>query len=93
VIRCLRSHIDKIVEGVSAGRLFAEIPTVHFTAQGDCCSGDFRVLKTRQKKVVTLDVGPLRVKETVLQSPADGTIYSSQELQALARGGARLAMM
>jgi hypothetical protein len=69
VIRCLKSHIDKIVEGVSAGRLFPEIPTVHFTAQGDCCSGDLRVLKTRQKKVVTLDVGPLQAKETVLRSP------------------------
>jgi hypothetical protein len=84
VIRCLKSHIDKIVEGVSAGRLFPEIPTVHFTAQGDCRSGDLRVLKTRQKKVVTLDLGPLQAKETVLRSSSDGTIYSSQELKALA---------
>jgi hypothetical protein len=84
VIRCLRSHIDRIMEGVSAGRLFAEIPTVLFTAQGDGCAGELTVLKTRQKKVVTMDVGPLRAKETALQSPADGTIYPCQELQALA---------
>jgi hypothetical protein len=84
VIRCLKSHIDKIVEGVSAGRMFPEIPTVHFTAQGDGCPGNVTVLKTRQKKVVTLDVGPLRAKETVLQSPEDGTIYTCQELKALA---------
>ena len=84
MIRCLKSHIDKIVEGVSAGRLFPEVPTVHFYAQADCGPGNLTVLKTRQKKVVTLDVGPLRAKETVLQSPADGTIYPSQELKALA---------
>lgn len=84
MIRCLKSHIDKIVEGVSAGRMFPEIPTVHFTAQGDGCPGNVTVLKTRQKKVVTLDVGPLRAKETVLQSPEDGTIYTCQELKALA---------
>jgi ribosomal protein S20 len=84
VIRCLKSHIDKIVEGVSAGRLFPEIPTVHFSGQGDSRPRNLTVLKTRQKKVVTLDVGPLRAKETVLQSLADGTIYTCQELTALA---------
>ena len=42
------------------------------------------MLKTREKKVVTLDVGPLRAKETVLRSLADGTIYTSQDLKALA---------
>jgi hypothetical protein len=41
------------------------------------------VLKTREKKVVTLDVGPLRAKETVLQSRADGKIYTCQDLKAL----------
>ena len=84
MIRCLKSHIDKIVEGVAAGRLFAEAPTIYFSPQGDGCARDLTVLKTREKKVVTLDVGPLRVKETVLRSLADGTIYTCQDLKGLA---------
>ena len=84
MIRCLKSHIDKIVEGVSAGRLFPEIPTIHFSPQGDSCARNLTVLKTREKKVVTLDVGPFRAKETVLQSLADGTLYTCQDLKALA---------
>lgn len=87
MIRCLKSHIDKIVAGVSVGRLFPEIPTIHFSAQGDCCATNLTVLKTRRKKVVTLDVGPLQAKETVLQSPADGTIYTCQDLKALVPQG------
>jgi len=76
--------MDKIVEGVSAGRLFPEIPTIHFSPQGDCCARNLTVLKTREKKVVTLDVGPLRAKETILQSLEDGTIYPCEELKSLA---------
>jgi ribosomal protein S20 len=87
VIRCLKSHIDKIVAGVSVGRLFPEIPTIHFSPQGDSCATNLTVLKTRRKKIVTLDVGALRAKETVLQSPADGRIYSCQDLKALAPQG------
>jgi hypothetical protein len=84
VIRCLKSHIDKIVEGVAAGRLFAEAPTIYFSPKGDGCARDLTVLKTREKRVVTLDVGPLRAKESVLQSLADGKIYTCQDLKALA---------
>ena len=83
MIRCLKSHIDKIVEGVSPGRLFPEIPTIHFSPQEDSCARSLTVLKTREKKVVTLDVGPLRAKESVLQSRADGKIYTCQDLKAL----------
>lgn len=84
MIRCLQSHMDKIVEGVTPGRLFPEIPTIHFSPQGDCCARSLTVLKTREKKVVTLDIGPFRAKETVLQSLEDGTVYACQELKALA---------
>jgi len=75
--------MDKIVEKVSSGRLFPDIPTIHFSPQGDCCARNLTVLKTREKKVVTLDIGPFRAKETVLQSLEDGTIYACQELKAL----------
>lgn len=83
MIRCLKNHIDKIVEGVSAGNLFPEIPTIHFSPQGDSCSKNHNVLKTREKKVVTLDIGAFRAKETVLQSLEDRTIYTCQDLKAL----------
>jgi len=84
VIRCLKNHIDKIVEGVSAEKLFSEMPTIHFSPQGDSCSMNQNVLKTREKKVVTMDIGAFRAKETVLQSQEDRTIYTCQDLKALA---------
>jgi len=84
VIRCLKNHIDKIVEGVSAGILFPEMPTIHFSPQGACCSMNQNVLKTREKKVVTMDIGAFRAKETVLQSQEDRVIYTCQDLKALA---------
>jgi len=84
VIRCLKNHIDKVVEGVSADNLFLEIPTIHFSAQEGFCSGNKTVLKTRKKKVVTLDIGAFRAKETVIQSQDDRKIYTCQELKGLA---------
>jgi len=42
------------------------------------------VLKTREKKVVTMDIGAFRAKETVLQSREDRAIYTCQDLKALA---------
>ena len=83
MILCLKSHINKIVEGVFAGNLFSEMPTIHFSPQDDSCSMNHNVLKTREKKVVTMDVGAFRAKETVLQSQEDKKIYTSQDLKAL----------
>lgn len=77
MIRCLKNHIDKIVEGVSAGNLFSEMPTIHFSPEGDA-----NVLKTREKKVVTMDIGAFRAKETVTQSQG-GQIYTCEDLRVL----------
>jgi hypothetical protein len=41
------------------------------------------VLKTREKKVVTLDIGAFRAKEIILQHPEDKVLYTSHELKAL----------
>lgn len=41
-----------------------------------------RVLKTREKRVVTMDIGPFRAKETILQG-RDGTVYHSRQLRRL----------
>jgi len=83
VIRCLKNHIDKIVDGVNAENLFCEMPTIHFSPQGDCCPMNQNVLKTREKKVVTMDIGAFRAKETVMQSQEDRRIYTCQDLKVL----------
>jgi len=42
------------------------------------------VFKTREKKVVTLDIGAFRAKEIILQHREDKVLYTSGELKALA---------
>lgn len=83
MISCLKGYIDKIVEGVSARKLFPELPTIHFYPQEESCWGNLKVVKTREKKVVTLDIGAFMAKETILQSPEDQSIHTCQELKAL----------
>jgi hypothetical protein len=41
-----------------------------------------KVLKTRKRRVVTMDIGPFDAKETVLQG-SDGRVYHSRQLRAL----------
>jgi len=62
--------------------LFKQKPTIHFYPQVSCCDGDLKVLKSREKNVVTLDIGPFRAQETILQD-AGGSVYPSEQLRAL----------
>ena len=62
--------------------LFKQKPTIHFYPQVSGCDGDLKVLKSREKTVVTLDIGPFRAKETILQD-ARGCIHPSEQLRAL----------
>ncbi len=41
-----------------------------------------KVLKTRKKHVVTMDIGPFDAKETILEG-SDGRVYHSQQLRTL----------
>jgi hypothetical protein len=41
------------------------------------------VFKSREKKVVTLDIGAFRAKEIILQCPEDKALYSCEALKAL----------
>jgi hypothetical protein len=66
----------------SAANLFQQKPTISFYPQVSECDGDFKVLKSREKTVVTLDIGPFRAKETVLQDTG-GSIYHSEQLSNL----------
>ena len=47
------------------------------------CSDQLNVFKTREKKVVTLDLGAFRAKEIMLQCPEDQVLYTSDELKGL----------
>jgi hypothetical protein len=60
--------------------LFKQKPTIHFYPQ--VSDGDLKVLKSREKNVVTLDIGPFCANETILQD-AGGSVYHSEQLQAL----------
>lgn len=68
---------------MSARNLFPEIPTVYFYPQNISGCDTLTVFKTREKKVVTLDIGALRAKEIILQCPEDKALYSCHELKAL----------
>jgi hypothetical protein len=62
--------------------LFQQKPTIHFSPQLSGCDGDLKVLKSREKNVVTLDIGPFRAKETILHN-GNGSLYHSEQLRAL----------
>ena len=59
--------------------LFAQKPTIHFYPQN---SGDLKVQKSREKNVVTLDIGSFRAKETILHD-GGGSLYHSEQLRTL----------
>jgi len=64
--------------------LFENSPTLYFYPENKVCKqGDVKVLKSRKKNVVTLDIGPFCAKETILVNSADSTVYHSEELRAL----------
>lgn len=54
------------------------MPTIHFNPQ----VSDSKVLKCREKRVITLDIGPFRAKEKIFQDN-DGNIFHSEQLRAL----------
>ena len=62
--------------------LFKQAPTIHFCPRIGGCDGDLKVLKSREKNVVTLDIGPFRAKETILQN-GNGEVYHSEQLRDL----------
>jgi hypothetical protein len=79
----------KIMEDISVNNLFPEMPTISFYPHMETChdpDGKLNVLNTREKKVVTLDIGPFRAKEKILYSPEDGTRYVSEELRGSITG-------
>jgi hypothetical protein len=90
-LKLFKQFVDRLTAGFSVGTLFPKIPTVHFhPGFYDCpaCGSVLKVLKTREKKVVTMDIGTFYARETVLNCPNDKTIFSSMQLRSLVPKGA-----
>ena len=79
---CLNEYIDRLAENHRATNLFQQAPTIHFRPETENCDKDLKVLKSREKTVITLDIGPFRAKETILQDGNDG-IHRSERLRSL----------
>ena len=82
-MKCLTRYREKIKAGLDATHLFDTVPTICFAPEDKACGQeDVKVLKTRKKCVVTLDIGPFDAVEKVL-TDADGNSYHSQQLRDL----------
>jgi hypothetical protein len=61
--------------------MFQDKPTIYFYPQDNGCrQGDLKVLKSRKKTVVTLDIGPFCAKETISNSGADTIVKDRENL-------------
>ncbi len=58
------------------------MPTIGFYPQFSERHDGLKVLKSREKKVVTMDIGPFYAKETVLYN-SEGALYHSRQLRSL----------
>ena len=66
-------------KAISATNLFKEAPTLHFYPENKTAGKeDVKVLKSRKKKVITLDIGPFHAVETILVDPGDKVHHSNQ---------------
>jgi hypothetical protein len=72
-----------VVKGVCTRNLFPEVPTIYFYPQGISGCEKLTVFKSREKKVVTLDIGAFKAKEIILQCPEDKALYSCEALKSL----------
>jgi hypothetical protein len=85
-MKLLKSSVDHLVSGVSAGALFSEKPIIPFYPDVESCPrcGSFlEVQKTWMKTVVTLDIGAFSAKETLLQCPHDRAVFPCSSLRSL----------
>lgn len=82
--------MERIVGGLSSTALFPQPPTIAFRPELERCSdcqGTLTVQKTRTRKVVTLHVGEIRARETVLVCKRCRRTVGSPELRQLLPAG------
>lgn len=63
--------------------MFEQVPTIEFYPKLSERHDGLKVLKSRAKKVVTMDIGPFYARETVLYA-SDGRVYHNSQLRSLA---------
>ena len=88
-MKLLSAGVRQLTSQLDARALFAKRPTLYFypEIENDSNGTPLQVLKTRQKIVVTLDIGAFRAVETILQSPHDQRLWYSKALRALVPAG------
>jgi hypothetical protein len=92
LIRCLRKCIDQLTWRFSATTLFAEVPTARFVPSDyNCvrCRKKLKVLKTHTKTAATLEIGLVRIHETIKHCDSCYGIYRSDEPRKLIPHGCR----
>jgi hypothetical protein len=82
-MKCLTRFREKIEADLSVANLFDQAPRIYFFPEDNTCGQDAKVLKTRKKHVVTLDIGPFQAVERVLTDANETRTYHSQQLRDL----------
>jgi len=86
----LRQCIDHLEQRFSPATLFPQVPTVTFTYRGNrCgrCKKPLKVLKTHTKGSATLEIGSIRIHETIKHCDYCQRIYRSGEPRKLVAHG------
>ena len=68
----LKSSVGRLIDGIRADVLFPQKPTLHFCPpERECptCGSSLIIQKTREREVVTMDIGAFTAKETVTMCP------------------------
>ena len=92
MIRYLRKCIDQLTWRFSAATLFARTPTARFVPSDyNCvrCGKKLKVLKTHTKTAATLEIGLVRIHETIKHCDSCYGIYRSDEPRKLIPHGCR----
>lgn len=89
-MKLLSVCVSQFTSQFSARALFAQMPTIDFYPEVESCPDcgtKLQVQKTRKRTLVTLDIGALRAKETILQCPQDLSLWHCSALRALVPEG------
>ena len=82
--------MGRVVARIGAGALFPQKPFIHFCPEihaCPACGSTLHIRKTRERTVVTMDIGAFHAKETVLFCPHDQKIYPFEQLRNLVPEG------
>jgi len=82
-MKCLTRYRNKIEADLGVANLFDKAPTIYFSPEESSCQQAAKVLKTRRKRVVTLDIGPFHAVEKVLTDAKETITYHSHQLRSL----------